>query len=93
MHPVVRLLIAVGIVFVAVLSITMIWSMGHDKQIGSTIVPSSGQRIVVSPELKYDDRYQVLSVPRVVDGVMCVVIVDRISGETKSFQCVPSCRQ
>lgn len=93
MNPVVRLLIAVGIVFVAILMIAMIWSSGEDKQVGSAIVPSAGQRIAVSPELKYDDRYQVLAIPRGADDVMCVVVVDRTTGETKSFQCMASCRQ
>jgi len=34
-----------------------------------------------------------LSIPRGVDDVMCVVVVDRTTGETKSFQCMASCRQ
>jgi len=93
MSPVGRLIISVAVIFVVILAIAMIWSSGEDKQVGSAIVPSAGQRIAISPELKYDDRYQVLSIPRGVDDVMCVVVVDRTTGETKSFQCMASCRQ
>jgi hypothetical protein len=93
MEPVVRLLIAVGVICCAVFAIAAMWSSNDDRQVGNAIIPSTGQRIVVSPELKYDDRFQVLSVPRGVDGVICVVVVDRISGETKNVSCFPSCRQ
>lgn len=82
------------IVILAIFSIIFIYSIpNNNKQVGTAIVPSPGQSLEVSPELKYDERWQVLVVPRVPDGVMCVSVVDRISGEVKSFQCFASCRQ
>ena len=94
MSPVVRLLIASGIVSVAIIAIVMIWLVpSGERQVGTTILPSVGQGIGVSPELRYDDRWQALIIPRNADGVVCVSIVDRTTGEVKSFQCFPSCRQ